>query len=503
MRIFPFVLLSWQWQFLCSVELQPHTSEKHDPSTCSSVAQSGIASEGTCSEWLLGSTGFMKTSEVEERLFSRYIATCREYGIKPSADVLNRLQLRSGRMVLQPLSPDEKCGDLELRALALLLHDEEGFLLRNVKSLDLSSCYLGPSSAMIVANMLMHPRNCLDFLDLSYQRVGPEGACAMASALIMSPSGGPRVLRLKEVSMGDDGGVAFVRLLQNSSKLRLELLDLQNNYISYEICNNLTAASKGAGIPVLLQGNRVYDEVLNAVTHGIGVFLVVIGCVRMYAATRQKPAYIKNATFVYSLSLFVLYLSSTLFHAFFALGHTVVHIFQLLDYTGIFILIAGSYTPFLSILFPGERWAQLLLIGMWTTAVCGIFTAAFYRGPFQTAIRLTFFLGMGWTAVACIGRIMRRMGTRGGILLIAGGVLYTGGVPFFVRGTHTLGFPDHAIWHIFVIAASITHYCCILYYVVERRADSCDPDAREAEAETEEDVQPKTRLFANIMWQRL
>lgn len=162
------------------------------------------------------------------------------------------------------------------------------------------------------------------------------------------------------------------------------------------------------------------------------------------------------------------YIRARHYHSFFALGRETVGIFQMLDYSGIFILIAGSYAPFLGILFHGERWASIMFCAMWVTAIGGILTAAFYHGPFQIAIRLVFFLGMGWAAIVCLPKFVQEVGCKGTAYLVVGGVLYTAGIPFFVKGSHTFGVPDHAIWHVFVILASTAHFLCILWYVIPR-----------------------------------
>lgn len=413
-----------------------------------------------------------KASVHEEELLSRYVSTCREYGIQPSADVLNRLQLHTGKLAIIPVGPKARCGDLDVRAMVLLLEDGNGMLLGGLRSLELSSCTIGTSSVLLIARLLQNPQCRLETLDLSNAVVGLEGARAIASALPLSPSLGPKTIRMVSSSLMDQGGQVMLKLLWNSNAHRLEELDLRNNVISFGTCRDLQAAADSRGILVDLSGNRVLDEVLNAVTHGIGELLVLFGCFVAYGATRHKPQHVKRSTAVYLMSLNVLYLASTLYHSFFALGHTVVYTFQVMDYSSIFILIAGTYTPILGILFHEERWASLLLYAMWGTAVTGICSVAFYRGPFQIPLQLMLFLGMGWTVVACMARIVSKMGRKGTFYLLAGGVLYTGGVPFFVKDAHTFGFPDHAIWHIFVVAASTAHYLCILWFVVDQHPPS-------------------------------
>eukprot|EP00929_Paragymnodinium_shiwhaense_P024401 TRINITY_DN15021_c0_g1_i1.p2 TRINITY_DN15021_c0_g1~~TRINITY_DN15021_c0_g1_i1.p2 ORF type:complete len:138 (-),score=15.26 TRINITY_DN15021_c0_g1_i1:454-867(-) len=102
-----------------------------------------------------------------------------------------------------------------------------------------------------------------------------------------------------------------------------------------------------------------------------------------------------------------------------------------------------------------------------TTAICGIFTAAFYTGPFAFAIRIALYLIMGWTAILPLPQLSKKLGTRGVALLVGGGVAYTLGVPFCARNAHTFTLPDHAIWHIFVMLGTAFHYFCIFYYVID------------------------------------
>lgn len=439
----------------------------HDDGACPATPWADAGGTGTCGSWCTREE-VQPMSDEERAIFRRYFDHCRDLGIKPSAAVLNRLELKTGRLAMHG---QEACGELELRALVHLLLDSDGAMLGGLRALDLSVCQLGVSSVLLVAQMLRHHRCCLDSLDLSYQDVSPEGACALAAALPKSRSAGPRVLRLMQVGLGDEGGRVMVHLLKNtSSGRRLRVLDLQNNFISFEVSRDIAQAAKEQGVEIYLQGNRVLDEVLNAVTHGVGE-LLVIGCsIWSAVVVFRKPRHYRLSTFAYCASLNVLYLTSTLYHSFFALGHTTVHIFRSLDYSAIFLLIAGSYSPLLAILFHQQRWARMLLASMWAVAICGIATVAMYRGPFQTPIRLSFFLGMGWTSVACLKKIAEGIGLRGVGLLALGGLLYTLGVPFFVRNQHTFGIPDHTIWHVWVMAATACHFCCIMLYVLMRPA---------------------------------
>ncbi|CAK0803016.1 unnamed protein product [Prorocentrum cordatum] len=387
-----------------------------------------------------------------------YLDSCSEYGLQPSPDVLNQLDVG-----LSNVSIRSSFGNLDLRALVLLLLDEGGRYLSRLRSLDLSRARLDASSMLLVAQLLLHPSCALEALDLSHQEVGLEGACAVGSAI--RASGTLRELRLHGCDLFDEGGQVVLDLLRNSS---LKTVDLQNNIIEFVTCQGIFEVADEKTIEVNLDGNRVLDEVFNAVTHGCGVCLGITGMVLLLLKVRSKPDYYKCSVTIYCVSATLLYLFSTLYHSFFALGRTTVEVFRTLDYCGIFLLISGSYTPFFVILFHGEWWAKALIRGMWISSFLGIAVAAFYRGPGETALRLTFFLVMGWTCVAVIKEILRELGREGALLLVGGGVLYSAGVPFFVRNGHVWEIPDHSIWHLFVLAASTCHFFAIYWYVADR-----------------------------------
>jgi len=336
--------------------------------------------------------------------------------------------------------------------------------------LDLSKASLGPSGGEVAAHILgLEPCRHLENLDISDQAIGPEGAAAVASAVASSSS--LLSVRLKGCGLGNSGGAPFVELLQQGALgARLAELDLQNNFLGFQMCEALERAAKEEEITVLLAGNRVLDEVLNAATHGIGTALAVAGIVRLSQQVQGKPARYKLSVISYGVALNVLYLSSTLYHSFFALGPTMVQIFGVLDHCAIYLLIAGTYCPFLWIMFPRDVAATRLLAVLWVAALAGMLTTAFYHGPGKEYIGLTLYLGMGWSCLTRIGELMRRLGPQGTRLLVAGGLCYTGGVPFFVKNLRSFGVPDHTTWHLFVLAGSITHYFCVLWYCIPFKA---------------------------------
>jgi len=246
----------------------------------------------------------------------------------------------------------------------------------------------------------------------------------------------------------------------------LEHLDLQNNWLSFEVCEEIKRAAAGQTIQIKLEGNTILDEVLNAVSHGLGLLLAIVGTVFLAQVVRDKAFHYKVSVTLYSVALHVLYMASMLLHSFHALGPVVTRIFSIFDHSAIYLLIAGSYCPFLWILFPNEAWALKLLVLLWTCAVVGIFTTAVYNGPHKVKVELSLYLLMGWSCVGCLGDMTSRPGPEGTFLLALGGLCYTGGVPFFIKDGQTFWIPDHTIWHFFVLAGSVAHYFAILWYTV-------------------------------------
>ena len=163
------------------------------------------------------------------------------------------------------------------------------------------------------------------------------------------------------------------------------------------------------------------------------------------------------------MSLLVLYISSTLYHSFFALKYT-RYIFECFDHCAIYILITGSYTPFLRIaLHDKPLGSYYLLIFLYLCCFGGVMVEAFYNTwVHKPKFSLAMYLGMGWSCMICMPDMMAILPKEAINLILLGGLGYTAGVPFFVRNNNL----DHSIWHCFVLAGSVMHWLCIYVYVV-------------------------------------
>mmetsp|Transcript_48646 Transcript_48646/g.135957 ORF Transcript_48646/g.135957 Transcript_48646/m.135957 type:complete len:405 (-) Transcript_48646:121-1335(-) len=402
---------------------------------------------------------------MEQRCVQKYLEICRGYQVMPSSDVLTYLRMKSQGLRVHRLAGAKPFGDLELHPLVDVLENDAEALGR-LRSLDLSNAQLGPSGAALVAHVFSLPGCAVESLDFSRQRPGAEGVAALVQAARRTKC--LRSLRVKSCHFGDVGGSYFAELFEQlgDAENGLRDVDLQNNWLGFDVCQRIESAAKARKVQVHLSGNQILDEVLNAVSHGLGCVLAIVGSVFLGLAVYDKPRNYKMAVVLYSLALHVLYFASTLYHSLHATGPTVMWVFGILDHAAIYLLIAGSYCPFLWIFFPNEVWAARLLLILWTMALVGMGITAFYTGPKKSLIETSLYLAMGWSALTCVGDMFANLGPQGTRLLVFGGILYTGGVPFFVKGGRTFGIPDHTIWHIFVLAGSVAHYFCILLYCV-------------------------------------
>ncbi len=201
------------------------------------------------------------------------------------------------------------------------------------------------------------------------------------------------------------------------------------------------------------------EELAHSLTHGAGLLLGIAALVLMIVFAAQKGSAIRVvSSTVYGVTLVVLYASSTFYHA--LPSGRGKRVFGILDHAAIFLLIAGTYTPFALVTLAGG-WGWSLFAVIWGLAIGGIVLEAVSRGRMRR-VQLLLYLVMGWGIVAAARPLVRELATGGLALLLAGGLAYTLGVVFFVwrRPFH------HAVWHVFVLSGSICHFFAVLLYVI-------------------------------------
>lgn len=204
----------------------------------------------------------------------------------------------------------------------------------------------------------------------------------------------------------------------------------------------------------MYQGER-----FNSISHTAGAVLAAIGgVILIVAAARTGDAWKIVSCSVYAAMLLTLYLTSTLYHSVRGRAKAVL---QRLDHCAIYLLIAGTYTPFMLVTLRGP-WGWSLLGVVWGLAVIGIVQELLYAKGARI-VSLLIYLAMGWLVVIGLKPLLAALDWRGVAWLVAGGLCYTGGIGFYVadgRLRHA-----HGIWHLFVLAGSICHFVAILFYV--------------------------------------
>ncbi|MDR3745435.1 MAG: hemolysin III family protein [Acidobacteriaceae bacterium] len=204
---------------------------------------------------------------------------------------------------------------------------------------------------------------------------------------------------------------------------------------------------------------RLGDILANAITHGVGAVLALVGAAYLIVRAGHGSAWLIVSCSIYAASLLLVYLCSTLYHS--LVRTRARHVFLVLDHAAIYLLIAGTYTPFMLVSMR-SRLGWTLLGVVWTLAVAGVIFKSFAVGRFPAA-SATVYLLMGWCIIFGIRPLLAAISSHGMMWLGAGGIAYTLGIVFFANDR--LHF-FHALWHLFVLAGSLAHYFAILFYVV-------------------------------------
>jgi hemolysin III len=195
------------------------------------------------------------------------------------------------------------------------------------------------------------------------------------------------------------------------------------------------------------------ELIANAVSHGVGVLLAIAGLVILLVISDTSAELF--ASLVYGISLIILYLSSTLLHSFPDKMTRVLAVFRRLDHSSIFLLIAGTYTPFLVVLI-GSHEAYILFYVLWGLTLVGITLKSIWIKKFQM-IHLAIYLVMGWSIMLLYDQVAPLMG--GNLLwVVLGGLCYTVGVAFYIARFKY----QHFVWHIFVLAGSLFHFVSVV-----------------------------------------
>lgn len=204
----------------------------------------------------------------------------------------------------------------------------------------------------------------------------------------------------------------------------------------------------------------VAEEVVNGITHGIGALLSIAGLVVLIiTASMHGDAWHITSFTIFGISLVVLYTSSTLYHSF--SGKKLKDLFARFDHAAIFMLIAGTYTPFLLTTIRGPLgWTFFGII--WAVAITGMVIRSIYLFRFRR-LMVFIYLVMGWMFIFMINSMIKNLPPLSLAFLFAGGLSYSIGVIFYAWRKLPFG---HGIWHLLVLGGSITHFFAVLYSLV-------------------------------------
>lgn len=205
------------------------------------------------------------------------------------------------------------------------------------------------------------------------------------------------------------------------------------------------------------------EEIANAITHGVATLLSIAGMVLLivFSSKIGDKWYVVSYT-IYGVSMFILYLGSTLYHS--ITNVKAKRIFRIIDHSSIYLLIAGTYTPFtLTILRDSVGWIIFWIV--WIMAILGIITKIFLVGRYDIASTFIYIF-MGWIIIFAIKILLIKLSSAAIFLLVLGGVIYTVGALLYMFNKIPY---NHAIWHLFVIGGTSCHFFCVLLYLLPKQ----------------------------------
>ncbi len=221
---------------------------------------------------------------------------------------------------------------------------------------------------------------------------------------------------------------------------------------------NLCAERLHSGMSIALKRHQTAgEEIANSISHGVGfISAIAVTPILIITAIPYGGAAIVGAS-IFGSTMMVLYLSSTLYHAF--PQSKTKRIFQIFDHSAIFLLIAGTYTPFtLGLLRGGWGWTLFGIV--WGVALCGVLIKSIV-GTRHSRLSTALYLAMGWLVLIAVRPLWQRMPAWGLFWLLAGGIMYSVGVLFYSMDRFRFG---HFIWHLFVLAGTACHVVAVLAY---------------------------------------
>jgi hemolysin III len=208
----------------------------------------------------------------------------------------------------------------------------------------------------------------------------------------------------------------------------------------------------------------VAEEIAHSITHGFGIVLSIAGLAALVAVAARSGTRSVVAYSIFGTSLILLYVASTLYHS--IPIPRAKRVLQVIDHSAIYLLIAGTYTPFTLVSLRGA-WGWGLFAGIWALALAGI---ALEWTPLRQwrrmrIVTIVLYLAMGWLVLVAMKPLTQVVAAGGILLLVLGGLSYTAGVAFYLW--RRLPY-HHAVWHLFVLLGSVLHFFAVLFYALPR-----------------------------------
>lgn len=394
-----------------------------------------------------------------------YLENCAKYSVQPDPGVI--IALKTKWHVLHPTKLFSEGAMLPLL----------GILEKNnhISQLNLSCTAMqdkrfasagnGNTNARVL-NFILRNNDVIQELDLSNTGLDDNGLAEICAALKENKS-------LKRLNLASNfftriGAMSLMDALsQNTS---LTFLDLSQNALGFQSINALQCSCSARGLEIATMGNYVFEEIMNSVTHGLGFLLSIIGTVILMseAADTYSTDYHFWACLLFSFTLLFLFMCSALFHSFFMLP-SASYVLQILDHVAIYMLIAGSYTPFLLLGMHNHTPAYVLLIAEWIVAVGGaVFSACSdLNSPVTNTIELYLFLAMGGGVFLVWKTLLEALPFASIVLLALGGAGYLIGIIFFKLGQTTPIY--HVVWHVFVMIGAGLHWFDVYFFMANTK----------------------------------
>ena len=334
----------------------------------------------------------------------------------------------------------------------------------SIRHLSFQSCRLGPMCVPALAACLK-VNFTVTQLDLPGNLITDAVADAVGDIIVTALS--LECLNIDANGMTQKAARVIAKAVveNGGNSTQLHTIDLTNNYLTQDGVDVLLRASQATGIDIALEtGNFCVEETWNAITHGCGsawsITMLFLLCRQAASCNASERTW--SAIITYSISQLIMFLCSTLYHSFSCcVAPSVIYVFGVLDHTAIYLLIAGTYTPFLMASPLYEQYntiAWASMIAVWLLAFCGICLDVMCDATNATAKRigLLIYLIQGWFVLLISPWLFPLISGYSLRMLGLGGLAYTGGVYFYILGESKVKY--HVLWHLFVFLGAVLHY---------------------------------------------